>query len=56
VEAFLNRRIGFLDIAGTVARVLDMMGTPPSNSLDEVVALDGAARREAERFVAARAA
>lgn len=56
VEAFLNRRIGFLDIAGTVARVLDMMGTPPSNSLDEVVALDGAARREAERLVAARAA
>jgi 1-deoxy-D-xylulose-5-phosphate reductoisomerase len=56
VEAFLNRRIGFLDIAGTVARVLDVMGTPPSNSLDEVVALDRAARREAERFVAARAA
>ena len=56
VEAFMQRRIGFLDIAGTVAEVLDAMGTHPANTLDEVVALDAAARRTAERLTAARAA
>jgi 1-deoxy-D-xylulose-5-phosphate reductoisomerase len=56
VEAFLQRRIGFLDIAGTVADVLDAMGTRPADTLDEVVALDAAARRTAERLATARAA
>jgi 1-deoxy-D-xylulose-5-phosphate reductoisomerase len=56
VEAFLQRRIGFLDIAGTVAQVLDMLGTPPADTLEEVIALDQAARRAADRFAAARAA
>ncbi|HVC62499.1 MAG TPA: 1-deoxy-D-xylulose-5-phosphate reductoisomerase [Acetobacteraceae bacterium] len=56
VEAFLRRRIGFLDIAGTVAHVLDMLGTPPADTLEEVIALDQAARRAADRFAAARAA
>jgi 1-deoxy-D-xylulose-5-phosphate reductoisomerase len=56
VEAFMQRRIGFLDIAGTVAEVLDAMGSHPANTLDEVVALDAAARRTAERLTAARAA
>ena len=56
VDAFLNRRIGFLDIAGTVEKVLDSMGTPPADTLDDVIALDGAARRVAERFAAAHPA
>ncbi len=56
VEAFLQRRIGFLDIAGTVGRVLDRMGPRPAVDLDDVVALDAAARAETERFVAAHAA
>jgi 1-deoxy-D-xylulose-5-phosphate reductoisomerase len=56
VEAFLQRRIGFLDIAGTVGRVLDRMGVQPAASLDDVVHLDQAARAEAEQLVAARAA
>jgi len=56
VEAFLQRRIGFLDIAGTVAQALDMLGTPPADTLEEVIALDQAARRAAERFATARAA
>jgi 1-deoxy-D-xylulose-5-phosphate reductoisomerase len=56
VEAFLQRRIGFLDIARTVAEVLDAMGTQPADTLDEVVALDAAARRTAERLATARAA
>ena len=48
VEAFLQRRIGFLDIADTVAQVLDMLGTPPADTLEEVIALDQAARRAAD--------
>ena len=55
VEAFLQRRIGFLDIAGTVARVLDAMGDRPANSLDDVIALDGEARVMAEGLTAAHA-
>jgi len=56
VEAFLNRLIGFLDIAGTVEKVLDSMGTPPADTLADVIALDLAARRAAAGFAAARAA
>ena len=56
VDAFLNRRIGFLDIAGTVEKVLDSMGTPPADTLDDVIGLDHAARRAAEAFAAAQAA
>jgi 1-deoxy-D-xylulose-5-phosphate reductoisomerase len=51
VAAFLQRRIGFLDIAGVVARVLDGMGAPPIETLDDVLALDEAARRAAETAV-----
>lgn len=56
VEAFLNRQIGFLDIAGTVAQVMDQMGTPPAASLEDVIGLDTAARRAAQRLTTRRAA
>jgi 1-deoxy-D-xylulose-5-phosphate reductoisomerase len=56
VEAFLQRRIGFLDIVETVERVLDALGTPAASTLDEVIALDEAARRSARIFATARAA
>ena len=57
VEAFLGGRIGFLDIAATVESVVDAMGAPPADSLDDVIALDAAARRAAaERIGAQRAA
>jgi 1-deoxy-D-xylulose-5-phosphate reductoisomerase len=56
VAAFLQRRIGFLDIAATVARVLDSMGEQPAATLEDVIALDRDARRAAEGFAAARAA
>jgi 1-deoxy-D-xylulose-5-phosphate reductoisomerase len=55
VEAFMQRRIGFLDIAGTVAEVLDAMGNHTADTLDEVLALDAAARRGADRMVLAHA-
>src|SRR5579863_2677777 len=55
VEAFMQRRIGFLEIAGTVAAVLDAMGAHSAETLDEVIALDAAARRMAERLASVRA-
>jgi 1-deoxy-D-xylulose-5-phosphate reductoisomerase len=56
VEAFLQRRIGFLDIVETVQRVLDAMGTPSATTLEQVVALDEEARRAARAFATAKAA
>ena len=53
VEAFLKRRIGFLDIVATVARVLDILGAPPADTLDAVLDLDAAARQVAERIAVA---
>jgi 1-deoxy-D-xylulose-5-phosphate reductoisomerase len=47
VEAFLQRRIGFLDIADTVDRVLQQLGTPAADTLDDVIALDAVGRRTA---------
>jgi 1-deoxy-D-xylulose-5-phosphate reductoisomerase len=56
VAAFLQRRIGFLDIAATVEAVLAQMGAPTAETLEDVVALDAAARRTAEHLASARAA
>ncbi len=56
VEAFLGRRIGFLDIAAVVEQVMQEMGAPPAETLEAVVALDEAARGSALRYAAARAA
>ncbi len=56
VEAFLQRRIGFLDIVQTVERVLEALGTPAAATLDAVIALDGEARRAAGTFATAKAA
>ena len=53
VEAFLQRRIGFLDIATTVGRVLQQLGTPGADTLDDVIALDAASRRIALDVIAA---
>lgn len=58
VAAFLQRRIGFLDIAGTVERCLeaaasrDMLG--PAASLAEVLEIDAEARRLTASMVAER--
>lgn len=56
VEAFLKGRIGFLDIAGTVARVMDRMGTPIAETLDDVIELDATARQAARALTQPRAA
>ncbi|HKF71070.1 MAG TPA: 1-deoxy-D-xylulose-5-phosphate reductoisomerase [Stellaceae bacterium] len=51
VAAFLDRRIGFLDIAGAVERTLDAMPARPVASLDDVVATDIEARQVAGGFI-----
>jgi 1-deoxy-D-xylulose-5-phosphate reductoisomerase len=56
VAAFLDRRIGFLDIAATVDHVLSEFGAPAVDSLEAVLALDAAVREAAVRACAARAA
>lgn len=55
VAAFLAHRIGFLDIADTVAEVLDALGATVADSLDSVVGLDALARETATRVCSRRA-
>ncbi len=56
VEAFLGRRCGFLAIARIVETVLDRMGSPSVQSLDEVMALDRMGRDIAAELIADQAA
>ncbi len=52
VGAFLERRIGFLDIAATVEAVLDRLSGSTAASLEAVMALDEAARAAAKSRIA----
>jgi 1-deoxy-D-xylulose-5-phosphate reductoisomerase len=45
VAAFLDRRIGFLDIQASVARVLEQMPHPAPDDLDAVMTIDREARQ-----------
>ncbi len=54
VAAFLDGRIGFLDIAGTIEGVLERTEVCPIDSLDVVVEADARARRTAEDLVESR--
>ncbi len=56
VEAFLQGRIGFLDIAGIVDEVLGRLGTRGAATLEAVLAIDADARRAAEQLATAKAA
>jgi 1-deoxy-D-xylulose-5-phosphate reductoisomerase len=53
VEAFLTRKIGFLDIVDIVERVMQDIGNPSAATLDDVIALDTAARRSAQALMPA---
>jgi 1-deoxy-D-xylulose-5-phosphate reductoisomerase len=53
VAAFLENRIGFLDIAAIVERTLEAGPTGPIGSLDDVLQVDETARRIAASFVTA---
>ncbi|MFB9970288.1 1-deoxy-D-xylulose-5-phosphate reductoisomerase [Pseudoroseomonas cervicalis] len=56
VGLFLERRLGFLDIAAVVEDSLAALGAPEVPDLDAVLALDAAARRDAAARAARRAA
>ncbi len=52
VGGFLERRIGFLEIAQLVERCLEQTNHRAIGGLDDVYAMDGAAREHAERLLA----
>lgn len=56
VAAFLDRKIGFLDIARIVEAVMQKLGAPPVPDLGAVLALDKDARAAASSLATARAA
>jgi 1-deoxy-D-xylulose-5-phosphate reductoisomerase len=56
VAAFLGKRIGFLDIAAIVAGVLDSYAPNAPTSLDDVFAIDKAARIKAQEHMDSYAA
>jgi len=51
VQAFLSRHIGFLDIAAVVERTVDHLAGSAIGDLDDIMALDAAARRIAGDLV-----
>ncbi|BDG73345.1 1-deoxy-D-xylulose-5-phosphate reductoisomerase [Roseomonas fluvialis] len=56
VGLFLDRRLGFLDIAVVVEEALARLGAPAASELGAILALDAAARDEAARIAAERVA
>jgi 1-deoxy-D-xylulose-5-phosphate reductoisomerase len=54
VEAFLQRRIGFLDIAAVVEQVMLAMGMVETDSLEAVIEIDRLARENAHACCRAR--
>lgn len=55
VGAFLNRKIGFLDIVKTVETVLDKMSLPAVRTIEDVIAVDAQAREQAAAVIRERA-
>jgi 1-deoxy-D-xylulose-5-phosphate reductoisomerase len=51
VEAFLQERITFPQIAETVARTMDIVHTGREDSLEDILQADQDARREAEKII-----
>jgi 1-deoxy-D-xylulose-5-phosphate reductoisomerase len=56
VGLFLDRRLGFLDIAVVVEEALARLGAPAASELGAILALDRVARDEAARIAAERVA
>lgn len=55
VASFLDRRIGFLEIAAVVEETLEAVAGPALTSVDDVLAADAEARRHAREACARRA-
>ncbi|HZF77692.1 MAG TPA: 1-deoxy-D-xylulose-5-phosphate reductoisomerase [Acetobacteraceae bacterium] len=56
VGLFLDRRLGFLDIAAVVEETLALLGPCTAGTLEEVLALDALSRQRAAAIAARRAA
>ena len=54
VGAFLQNKIGFMDIAGLNSHVMDKLVHTEPQSIDEVLSIDSWARTCAEQFIATR--
>ena len=54
VGAFLNRKIGFLDIVRTVEKVVENAVLTPVTTIEEVIATDHKAREDARRCIEER--
>lgn len=52
VAAFLDRRIGFLDIAAVVETCLQKVSPKPTSTLEDVLLLDAETRRRASELIA----
>lgn len=52
VDAFLNRQIGFMDIATTIERVLNQLVFTEPSSIDDVFAIDQWARQASQQLLA----
>jgi 1-deoxy-D-xylulose-5-phosphate reductoisomerase len=52
VSAFLDRRIGFTDIAPAIAHALDTLAPQRDSTLEAILAADAAARTQVEQFIA----
>ncbi len=55
VAAFLDKRIGFLDIAAIVERTLEALPDRRIDALEDIIALDAEARETAHRLIGNRA-
>ena len=55
VAAFLDQKIGFLDIASIVEQVLEKFGAPALPDLDSVLAVDAQARHAAHQLATTKA-
>ena len=51
VEAFLNNKIGFTNIYGTVRRIIDELESLPLETLDDIIEYDKDVRRRTEGYM-----
>jgi len=51
VDAFLDSRLRFPEIAETVARTMDIVKQGSEDSIEDILLADGAARREAQKLI-----
>jgi 1-deoxy-D-xylulose-5-phosphate reductoisomerase len=54
VAAFLEKKVGFTDIAAVVGRVLEGHRAGPADSVEAIIDIDKTARREARRYLQQR--